>query len=157
MNTHFKAASLSALAVLFLWSPSVWGQSGDVAVVVNAKNSVSELTLPALRKIFNGEKRAWPGGTSVKLIVRAPKAHERDVLLRLMQLSEDGYKTYWTSQEYRGEEAEPVAVYSNGMQKEAVMAIPGAIALIDAGDVKPGLKVLKIEGKLPGQEGYPLH
>jgi len=37
------------------------------------------------------------------------------------------------------------------------MAIPGAIALIDTHDLKPGLKVLKIEGKLPGEEGYPLY
>ena len=37
------------------------------------------------------------------------------------------------------------------------MVFPGAIALIAADDVKPGLKVLKIDDKLPGQEGYPLH
>ena len=43
------------------------------------------------------------------------------------------------------------------MQKEAVISIPGAIALIAADDMKPGTKVLKIDNKLPGQEGYPLH
>jgi hypothetical protein len=47
------------------------------------------------------------------------------------------------------------------MQKGAVMGISGrslsAIALIDARELNPGLKVLKIEGKLPGEEGYPLH
>lgn len=144
------------LVGLVLCSRPAWGGE-DVAVVVNSKNQASELSVAVLRKIFSGEKRSWPGGAPIKLIVRAQGAHEREVLLQLLQLSEDGYKRYWTSQAYRGDDAEPVAVFSNGMQKEAVMAIPGAIALIDAGDVKPGLKILKIEGKLPGQDGYPLH
>jgi hypothetical protein len=43
------------------------------------------------------------------------------------------------------------------MQKEAVLAIPGAIAVMDVRDLKPGLKIMKVEGKLPGEEGYPLH
>jgi len=121
----------------------------DVAVVVNPGNPVSSLTTAALRKLFAGETRTWPGGTPVKLIIRAPGAHERAVVLQLLHFSEDDYARYWTTQAYRGEGVEPVAVFSNGMQKEAVLAIPGAIALIDACDLKPGLKVLKIEGKLP--------
>ncbi len=138
-------------------APPLWSQTGDVAVVVNLKNPVTRMSVSDLRKVFAGEKRAWPGGIPVKLIMRAPAAHERDVLLRLLQMSESEFKSYWISQAYKGEGAEPVALFSNGMQKEAVIAVPGAIALMAAEDVKPGLKVLKIEDKLPGQEGYPLH
>jgi len=151
-NTMFRI-----LAVLSLCGCALWGQNVDVAVVVNPKNPVAILTLPALRKLFAGETRTWPGGTPVKLIIRAPGAHEREVVLRLLRLSEDQYARYWTTQAYRGEGTERVAVFSNGMQKEAVLAIPGAIAVMDARDLKPGLKVMKIEGKLPGEEGYPLH
>jgi hypothetical protein len=64
---------------------------------------------------------------------------------------------YWTTQAYEGNSSEPVAVFSNGMQKEAVIAIPGAIALIGVAGLKPGLKILKIDDKLPGEPGYPLH
>lgn len=145
------------IAVLSLYGCALWGQNGDVAVVVNPKNPVAILTLPGLRKLFAGETRTWPGGTPVKLIIRAPGAHEREVVLRLLRLSEDEYARYWTTQAYRGEGTEPVAVFSNGMQKEAVLAIPGAIAVMDVRDLKPGLKIMKIEGKLPGEEGYPLH
>ena len=129
----------------------------DVAVVVNPSNPVSNLTTVALRKLFVADTRTWPGGTPVKLIIRAPGAHEREVVLRLLHFSEDEYGRYWINQAYRGEGVEPVAVFSNGMQKEAVAGISGAIALIDARDLKPGMKVLKIEGKLPGEEGYPLN
>jgi hypothetical protein len=110
-----------------------------------------------LRKVFDGEKRTWPGGIPVKLITRAPKAHEREVVLHLLQMSEMEFRSYWVTQAYKGEGVEPVAVFSNGMQKEAVISIPGAIALIAVDNLKPGLKVLKIDDKLPGQEGHRRH
>src|SRR5437899_11589183 len=62
-------------------------QTGDVAVVVNPENPASNL-IPELRKLFAGEKRSWAGGLSVKLIVRAPGTHEREVLLKLLGVSE---------------------------------------------------------------------
>ena len=43
------------------------------------------------------------------------------------------------------------------VQKEAVAAFPGGIALMDAQDVKPGMKVMRVNGRLPGETGYPLH
>jgi hypothetical protein len=42
------------------------------------------------------------------------------------------------------------------MQKEAILAIPGALVLMDSKDVKPRTKVVAINGHLPGQPGYPL-
>ena len=157
MTIPWQNTTFRALAALSLCSCALWGQNADMAVVVNPKNTVSIVTLPALRKLFTGETRTWPSGTPVKLLIRASGAHEREVVLRFLRLSEDDYARYWTTQAYRGEGTEPVAVFSNGMQKEAVLSIPGAIAVMDARDLKPGLKVLKIEGKLPGEEGYPLH
>lgn len=153
----FVALSLQIIPLLGQNSTANAKSNTDVAVVVNPNSPVSSLTTAALRKLFAGETRMWPGGTPVKLIIRAAGAHERVVVLQLLHFSEEEYDRYWTTQVYRGEGVEPVAVFSNGMQKEAVMGIPGAIALIEARDIKPGLKVLKIEGKLPGEEEYPLH
>jgi hypothetical protein len=42
------------------------------------------------------------------------------------------------------------------MQYELVTAIPGAIAFVDARNVHPGVKVVRVDGKLPGEKGYPL-
>ena len=133
-------------------------QNQEVAVVVNPKNPVSTVTRAELRKIFAGEKRTWAGGLSVKLVVRVPGSYERVVLLRLLGMSEGEYKQHWIAQIFHGEaQAEPVALFSNGMQKEAIGAFPGAIALVTRGDVKPGMKVLKVDGHLPGEPGYPVH
>ena len=157
MRTSLFNTLLRAAAVVALCSPWAQAQTADVAVVVNPKNAVANLTMSELRRLFAGETRTWHDGTPVRLIMRAPVAHERDVVLRLLGFSEGGYAQYWTMHAYRGEGPAPVAVFSNGMQKEGVTAIPGAIAMMDVRDVKAGLKVVKIEGKLPGEDGYPLH
>jgi ABC-type phosphate transport system substrate-binding protein len=132
-------------------------QTDDVAVVVSEKNPVANFTQPELRKIFAGEKRSWAGGQPIRLFVRAPGAHERAVLLKLLDMSESEYKKYWAAQVFRGEaQAEPVALFSNGMQKEALTTFPGAIALVNFQDVKPGMKIVKVDGHSPTEREYPL-
>ena len=133
-------------------------QSVPVAVVVNEKNPVTNLRSAELRQIFAGEKRSWPGGLPIKLFVRAPEAHERTALLKLLGMTESEYKKYWTAQVFRGEaQTEPVSLFSNGMQKEAIVVYPGAVALVNAQDVKPGMKVVKVDGKMPSEAGYPFN
>ena len=46
---------------------------------------------------------------------------------------------------------------STGMQREAITAYPGGITIVDAADVRQGMKVLQIDGKLPDSPEYPLH
>ena len=128
-----------------------------VVVVISPKNPISNKSLADLRKIFAGDKRVWPNGVRVKLFSRAPGTVERTALLKLLGKSEAEYKQYWTGKVYQGEaEAEPMVLPSNGMQREALMAYPSAIALIDSAEIKPGMKILKIDGKEPDDENYPL-
>jgi hypothetical protein len=42
------------------------------------------------------------------------------------------------------------------MQKEAVQAFRGAIALVQMRDVRSPMRVIKVEGRFPNQDGYPL-
>ncbi|HWY20104.1 MAG TPA: substrate-binding domain-containing protein [Candidatus Acidoferrum sp.] len=154
--------SMTLLVLISLLGPALAqispAENQEVAVIVNPKNPVNTVTKSELRKIFAGEKRTWPGGVSVKLIVRVPGSYERVVLLRLLGMSESEYKQHWIAQVFHGEaQAEPVALFSNGMQKEAIGAFPGAIALVTLGDVKPAMKVLKVDGHLPGEPGYPVY
>ncbi len=145
------------LAMLSLALPAR-GQASDAAVVVSASNPATNISLADLRKTFAGMKRSWPNGQPIKLIVRGPGCPERVVLLRLLAISESEYKQYWTAQVFRGEvDAEPLIVPSVGMQKEALALYPGAISLVNLRDVKPGMKVLKVDGQLPGAANYPLH
>jgi ABC-type phosphate transport system substrate-binding protein len=127
--------------------------------VVNPDTPVTDLSLSEVRKVFLGERQYWNSKLPVVLMIRAPVARERDVVLKVIyQMSEAQFKQYWVAKIFRAESASPPKiVYSNDMQYELVSALPGAIAFIDARNVRPGLKVLRVDGHLPGDPEYPLH
>ena len=149
-----RAKSMATLLLLglaiFNFSRPAESQA-DIAVVVNSDNPATNVTLADLRKFFSGAKRSWVGGPPVKLVTRGPGCPERLAMLHLLSMSESDYKHYRTAQVFRGDaEAEPLVVPSVGMQKEALKTFPGAISMVIARDVKPGMKVLKVDGLLPG-------
>jgi hypothetical protein len=148
---------LLALAIFSLDPPGT-AQINDMAVVVNPGNPATNISFADLRKMFAGAKRSWPGGLPLKLITRGPGCIERLILLKLLAMSESEYKQYWTAQVFRGEaDAEPLTVPSLGMQREALSIFPGGITLVNVREVKPGMKVLKVDGHFPGEPAYPVH
>jgi hypothetical protein len=52
----------------------------------------------------------------------------------------------------------PKIVFSSNMALELVTAIPGSITFMNAADVdgSTSAKVIRIDGLLPDEEGYPL-
>ena len=130
----------------------------DVAIVVHPDTPVNNLTLAEVRKVFLGERQYWNANIPVVLLIRAPVARERNVVLKtIYQMSESQFKQYWIAKIFRAESATaPKVVYSNDMANELATAIPGAIAFIDVREVRPGTKVIRVDGRLPGEPGYPL-
>jgi|SRR6185369_1298323 ABC-type phosphate transport system substrate-binding protein len=130
----------------------------DIAVVVNQETPVSDLSLAEVRKVLLGERQYWNSKLPVVLLIRAPVARERDVVLRVIyQMTEAQFKQYWVAKIFRAEAASPPKiVYSNDMQYELVSALPGAIGFVDARSVRRELKVLRVDGRLPGDHDYPL-
>ena len=152
-----KLSRSLAIAILMLGWTILAKAQGGIAVVVNPINSQSGVTTAELRRLVSGEKRYWQNGSPVKLFTRSPGTAEHDAMLKLLGMSETEYKQYWRSRVDQGEaETGPISLPSNGMQREAIQAYAGALALVDSADIKPGMKVLKLDGKMPGEGGYPL-
>jgi len=129
-----------------------------MAVIVHPDTPVQNLTFAEMRRVFLGERQYWNAETPVVLIVRAPVAPERQVVLdRIYRMSESQFKQYWIARIFRAEATStPKVVYSNQTINELVANIPGAISLVRADDIKPGVRTLKIDGSLPGEANYPL-
>jgi hypothetical protein len=129
-----------------------------VAIVVHPETAVSDLTMQELRDIFLAEQQYWPDKSRIVLLVRAPAAYERTfVLNRIYQMSETEFRRYWIAKMFRAEvPSGPRVVFSTNMALGLVTAIPGSITFMLASDVGPDVKVLRIDGKLPHEDGYPL-
>jgi ABC-type phosphate transport system substrate-binding protein len=162
MRAYWKPACgsliLGWICLCCLQIAAAQGHEVDVAVVVHPDTPVSNLTLVEVRKVFLGERQYWSANVPVVLLIRAPVARERNVVLKtIYQMSESQFKQYWIAKIFRAEAASaPKVVYSNDMANELVTAIPGAIAFVDARDVRPETKVIRVDGRLPGEAGYAL-
>lgn len=154
----FRIAAISCLCLARLQPLAAQRHEVDVAVVVHPDTPISNLSLSEVRKVFLGDRQYWSTNVPVVLLIRAPVARERDVVLKIIyQMSESQFKQYWIAKIFRAEAATaPKVVYSNDMANQLLTAIPGAIAFIDSKDVKPGTKVVRVDGHLPGEPGYPL-
>ena len=133
-------------------------RSEDIAIVVNPGVQVDNLSLEEVRNLLLGERQYWSSGLKVTLLIRAPAAAERDVLLKkVYRMSEPQFRQYWIAKVFRAEvNAGPKAVYSNQSAVELVSAIPGSVSFVAATKAPKTVKILKIDGHLPGEKGYPL-
>lgn len=162
MRAHRKSVrECLFLGLICLWclgTGSAQSHDVDIALVAHPDIPVSNLTLADVRKVFLGERQYWSANVPVVLLIRAPVARERNVVLKtIYEMSDSQFKQYWIAKIFRAESVSaPKVVYSNDMANELVTAIPGAIAFIDAREVRAGAKVLRVDGHLPGEAGYPL-
>jgi hypothetical protein len=140
------------------WPSAVLGQSADIAVIVHPDVAVDNLPLTELRRMLLGDREFWPSGVRVTLLLRAPIAKERDVAVQsVCEMSEAQFRQHWIAKVFRAETPNsPKIVYSGEMALDQVSRVPGALSFVSAGSVSKGVKVLKIDGKAPGQPGYPL-
>ena len=158
---HLRSALVLLAGVFLLLFPAspVSAADGDIAVVVHAGVPVTSLSFAEVRKLLFGDRQYWTPDLRVTLVVRAPVAREREIVLRtIYQMTEAQFRQYWISKVFRAEAASgPRIVYSNEEATGLVGALPGAISFVDVTQVPKGLKVLRVDGRLPGEPGYRLH
>jgi hypothetical protein len=133
--------------------------SSDVAIAVHPDVPIDNLTLSDLRHIVLGDREFWHGNVRVTLLIRAPVAHEREVVLKTVcQMSEAQFRQHWIAKVFRADTAiAPKIVYSADMAESLVSQTPGALTFVDVPSGNRNLKFVRIDGKLPGEPGYPLH
>ena len=155
--------SLLVICTLFCLLPGVAlsevpiGQVG-LAIVVHKDTAVDNLSMTELRNIFLANQQFWPNRSRIILLVRAPQSEERDYILNtIYQMDEPQFRKYWIAKMFRAEvPTGPKIVFSAGMTLDLVVAIPGSISFMRADAVTDNVKVIRIAGKLPSDEGYPL-
>jgi ABC-type phosphate transport system substrate-binding protein len=134
-----------------------------LAVVVNKTNPVENLSESQLRKILLGEVTQFPGvdHRKVVLVHRDPESEVyRQMLLRVLKMTPAEYQRYLLAIVFRG--ADPIMIKtlnSDDTAAKFVFNVPDALAVIAAAPASAAaqmVRIVRIDGKLPGEPGYGL-
>ncbi|MBI4970881.1 MAG: substrate-binding domain-containing protein [Candidatus Omnitrophica bacterium] len=126
-----------------------------IAVIVHKNNNSNEIGRNELARIYRGQKDRWSTGQKILAINLTAGAGLRHRFYRIV-LDAGPAETFLipgTPVLFR-----TIELQSNDSVISYVARFPNAIGYIEAGawDKSKPIKLLKINGKLPGEEGYEL-
>jgi len=123
-----------------------------MAVVVSKDNAVSTMTAVQLSKIFLAETRKWPDGKAITLVLHRGSGGESVTLQRLNKMSVQQWQA-WIA-----EHKELLKLVDSDDEVLSYIATtPGAIGLVDVRSVNDRVTVVRVDGKVPMEEGYLPH
>lgn len=127
-------------------------EAKHLAVIVEKNNSVGSLTSADLLKVFKFDRPKWPDGKNIILIMRDPSTPEMQTAINtIYHMQPDEFRSLLASHNKT-----VIIAASEDELLKAVAAIPGAVGLVDVYSITEHVKVVRIDGKLPLEQGYPL-
>lgn len=124
----------------------------DLAIVINKANAASTVTAADLEKLLKLGS-PWPDGKKVKIFLTDPNSAEtKNILPRAYKITPAEIKSLADAHK-----AEIQIVGSDDLVLTMVDNNPGAIGIVNVYSINSQVKVLKIDGKLPMEQGYLLH
>jgi|SRR5580700_5540810 ABC-type phosphate transport system substrate-binding protein len=125
-------------------------QAKQFAIVADKANATSNLTAAELIKIFTAHARTWADGKPVTVVMRDPSSGDMQMVLRKV-LNMTAEQAHAFVQAHR--DAIMLADTDDAVLR-FVSTSPGAIGVVDLYSLTQDVNVVKIDGKLPVEQGY---
>lgn len=145
-------------AFLLLLVDAGSSMGGEVAIIVNKENPLESVSMQDLAQIFKSEKKDWPNGGEIHLVFLPADYPEKEVVLKtIYKMDANELKKFWLAKIYQGRAVTfPKTFASSEAIKKFVSLELNSVGFIDAAAVDDSIKVLKVEGIRPGQQGYAI-
>lgn len=132
--------------------------SDPLVIVVNRANTTDAVSTAELRRLFRGQRSHWANGRRVTLLMRDVGTPERGSFLEILYgMDEEEYRREILQAIFAGQaNGAPRTLSSANGVLRFVFNAPGAVGYVRASEVDGTVKVLRVDGKLPTDEGYPL-
>ncbi|MHC4938849.1 MAG: type 2 periplasmic-binding domain-containing protein [Planctomycetota bacterium] len=129
-----------------------------LAVIVNEKNPVKKISFSELRSYMKMRRQFWPNRKRCDLYLPKRASDTYKILLKKVYKTTDKkLQKYWVRLLFAGDiPAKPSVVTSPKAAGTQVKKNEGALSVVPANQVPKGVRVLPIDGKKPGDKGYPL-
>ena len=140
--------------MLLVWAAALpcLVQAKQLAIVSDKSNTTSNLTASELVKIFNARNRNWPDGKPITVVIRDPSSADMQLVLRkLFNMTPEQARTFVDAHRDLIMVAD-----SDDAVLRFVSTSRGAIGVVDLYSLTQDVNVLKIDGKLPVEQGYLL-
>jgi ABC-type phosphate transport system substrate-binding protein len=150
-ENNMRAVLVSFVAFVLL-APSLC-VARDIALVVDKNNPSSTISNKELLKLLRNENAKWPDGRKVTVYLSNPSSADGKVLLqKIYRMTPDELKSLAESQK-----GTIVILPSDQLVLKAVANDPGAVGAVNVYSINSAIKVLRVDGKLPMEQGYLLH
>jgi ABC-type phosphate transport system substrate-binding protein len=127
-------------------------EAKQLAVVTDTANATTNLTASDLVRIFNAHTRAWPDGRPVTIVLRDPSCTDMQLVLhKLLGMSQEQAQAF-----IQGHKGAIIVADSDDAVIHFVSSTRGAVGVVDLYSLTKDVNVLKIDGKLPVEQGYLL-
>ena len=125
-------------------------QAKQLAVIVDKTNKLGDMSATDLLKVFKFDSHKWPDGKNVVLVMRDPSSPDmRAAIQKLYHMQPQEFRTLLTAHQNG-----VIIVSSEEELLKSVETIPGAVGLVDVYSITSRVRVLKVDGKLPLEQGY---
>ncbi len=136
------------VALLLLTAPLC--QARDVAIIADKSSTASVLGNKDLLKLIKTAK--WPDGRKATVFLSDPNSAEGKLFLdKACNMTPGELKLFAETQKGI------VILASDEQVVKAVSENPGSIGVVNVFSISSTVKVLKVDGKLPLEQGYVLH
>ena len=133
---------LRILSVLLLMSVSN-AAFADLAIIGHPDSETGELDAQNVRKLFLGERKAFPNGHHATPINHTAGSPDRKEFFSLvLSMPEASHKRHWKRKMARGAGSPPSELGSHDAVLKSIASTPGSIGYIDASKVDGSVKVL---------------
>jgi len=142
--------ALPVLLCLFVMPCLVYGK--QLAVVADRANATTNVSAADLSKIFNAHTRSWPDGKAITIVLRDPSSADMQLVLRkVFNMSSEQAQAF--VQAHRGS---VIVADTDEAVIRFVAGTRGAVGIVDLYSLTKDVNVIKIDGKLPVEQGYLL-
>jgi hypothetical protein len=158
MNTYSRRA-IVLLAFCISGAFVSPAKESVLTVIVNSSNPVESISKTQLRALLMGEIDRWANRSQITLVQREPTSQAFQKTLRLiLHMTEAEYSRWLLQSEFRGRKLPLIKILnSDESASKFVFNVPGAVAITDgvpSGSISSEIKILRVDGKLPGDPEY---
>jgi ABC-type phosphate transport system substrate-binding protein len=149
MKAFQRYTALLLFAGMF-WLPC---EAKNIAVVVSKSNNTGNITSADLAKMLESGSRKWPDGSNITVILPGggSSGDAELVVARIFKMNQA------QARKFLADHKNTFVTGSSDLDVlKKVQSLPGSVGLVDVYSINNAIRVVKVDGKLPLEQGYLL-